>query len=134
LERLVNHGRRVETGKLHWYLVLYLLAGMRGYRRWTLRHRRELGHRDAWLAAARDAAGHDRALAIEILELHRLVKGYSDTHASGATKFATVMAMARRLDGRADAADWVRRLREAALADADGIALDGAVQTIESFL
>jgi indolepyruvate ferredoxin oxidoreductase, beta subunit len=134
LERLVNRGRRVETGKLRWFLPLYLLAGMRRFRRGTLRHRREVAHRDAWLATARDIARRDPALAIEILELQRLVKGYSDTHANAGTKFAKAMAMARRLDGRADAADWVRRVRDAALADADGVALEGAIRTIESFL
>ena len=35
--------------------------------------------------------------------------------------------------GRSDAPDWVRRLREAALKDEDGTALDGAIKTIESF-
>ena len=45
-----------------------------------------------------------------------------------------VMATARRLEGRPDAADWVRRLRQAALADAEGNALDDAIKTVESFL
>jgi indolepyruvate ferredoxin oxidoreductase beta subunit len=44
------------------------------------------------------------------------------------------MAMVRRLDGREDAAEWVRRLRQAALADAEGVALAGTIRTIESFL
>ena len=34
---------------------------------------------------------------------------------------------------RDDAADWCRRLREAALKDEEGKALAGAIQTIESF-
>jgi indolepyruvate ferredoxin oxidoreductase beta subunit len=44
------------------------------------------------------------------------------------------MAMAQRLEGRPDAADWLRRLRQAALADAEGKALADAIKTIESFL
>ena len=39
-----------------------------------------------------------------------------------------------RLQGRADAAAWARRLREAALQDEAGRALDGALRTIDSFL
>ena len=35
---------------------------------------------------------------------------------------------------REDAADWVRRLREAALKDEEGKALDGAIATIRSFV
>jgi indolepyruvate ferredoxin oxidoreductase beta subunit len=34
---------------------------------------------------------------------------------------------------RDDAPDWARRLREAALKDEDGKALDGALATIRSF-
>ena len=74
------------------------------------------------------------ALAVEILEARRLVKGYSDTHDAGEGKFSRLMAMAEKLEGRADAADWMRRLRQAALADAEGRALDDTIKTIESFL
>jgi len=45
-----------------------------------------------------------------------------------------VMTAAAKLEGRPDAADWLRRLREAALKDEDGVALDGALKTVESFL
>ena len=34
---------------------------------------------------------------------------------------------------RKDAADWVARLREAALQDEAGTALDGAIETVRSF-
>ena len=37
------------------------------------------------------------------------------------------------LAGRDDAADWLRRLREAALADEEGRALDGALATVRAF-
>jgi indolepyruvate ferredoxin oxidoreductase beta subunit len=36
------------------------------------------------------------------------------------------------LKGKSDAAAWVRRLRQAALLDEDGIALDGALKTVKS--
>ena len=44
------------------------------------------------------------------------------------------MAAAQKLEGRSDAAEWVRRLREAALKDEDGVALAGALKTVDSFL
>ncbi len=130
LDRLVNKGRRVRTTTLRWFVPLYLLAGLRRFRRSTLRHRREVAHRDAWLAAARAAAASDYALALAMIELRRLVKGYSDTHARGLSKFDKALAAAERLKGRRDAADWVRRLRDAALADEEGKMLDGAIATI----
>ncbi|MBM3647079.1 MAG: indolepyruvate oxidoreductase subunit beta family protein [Alphaproteobacteria bacterium] len=134
LRRLVDRGRRVNTGTLGGFLPLYVLAGWRRFRRSTLRHRREMAHLQAWLDQALAAARRDTALGVELLEARRLVKGYSDTHDAGQGKFSRVMAMAKRLEGRADAADWVRRLRQAALADAEGRALDDTLKTIESFL
>jgi indolepyruvate ferredoxin oxidoreductase, beta subunit len=43
------------------------------------------------------------------------------------------MAGADLVAGRPDAADWTRRLITAALADEEGRALDGAIETIRSF-
>ena len=40
---------------------------------------------------------------------------------------------AELLDGRPDAAQWVARMRDAALQDEQGNALEGAIKTIESF-
>ena len=65
--------------------------------------------------------------------MRRLIKGYSDTHARGLSKFDRVMAGALLVEGREDAADWLSRLITAALADPEGKALDGALETIRSF-
>ena len=62
------------------------------------------------------------------------MKGYSDTHARGLSKFDRVMEAALRLEGRPDAADWVQRLRKAALQDEEGVALAGALKTVDSFV
>lgn len=134
LRPLVDRGRRVRTGTVRWFLPLWLVAGLRRFRRGTLRHAEEVAHMEAWLALAHRIAPADPALAREVLECRRLVKGYSDTHARGLSKFDRVVAAAPRLLGRADAADWLRRLREAALRDEEGRALDGALATVGSFL
>jgi indolepyruvate ferredoxin oxidoreductase, beta subunit len=63
-----------------------------------------------------------------------LIKGYSDTHARGQSKFDRVLAAARRLRGRPDAAQWVRRLRQAALSEEEDTALAGALATIDTFV
>lgn len=109
-------------------------SGMHRFRRVTLRHRREIAHRDAWLKVALEAAPVNYSLAVEILQLRRLVKGYSDTHARGMSKFDRAMGAALRLRDRDDAADWVRRLRAAALADEEGTVLKEALRTIDTFL
>lgn len=133
LDRRVNKGRRVRTYSLRWFVALYLLAGLRGLRRGSLRHAEEVAHRDAWLRHAREAAVRDYALGVEVLQCRRLVKGYSDTHARGLSKFDRVTAAIRRIEGRPDAADWARRLREIAVKDTDDGSLDGALRTVESF-
>jgi indolepyruvate ferredoxin oxidoreductase beta subunit len=134
LDRVVNRGRRVRTGTVRWFLPLYLVGGLRRFRRGTLRHQRETAHRDAWLDLARTTAGSDYALAVEILKTRRLIKGYSGTHARGQSKFDRVLAAARRLRGRPDAAQWVRRLRQAALSEEEDTALTGALATIDTFV
>jgi indolepyruvate ferredoxin oxidoreductase beta subunit len=127
---MFQKGRRVRTGTVSWFLMLYVLSALKPIRRATLRHRREMTHVDEWLklAAANVARNYD--VAVEIINARRLVKGYSDTHARGQSKFDRVIGAVPLLAPRTDGADWMRRLRDAALMDENGIALDGALKTI----
>ena len=133
LDRWFSGSRRIRTHRLGSFLTLYLVGGLRGYRRRTLRHRHEQDHLVHWLAVCRQAAVTDYDLAVELLRSRRLVKGYSDTHARSLSKFDKVLQGAALVQGRQDAAKWVARLREAALQDEQGDALDGAIQTLKSF-
>jgi indolepyruvate ferredoxin oxidoreductase beta subunit len=132
LDRFVNRGRRVKTGTIRWFLVLYALSAMKPMRRRTLRHSREMAHIAQWRETALSVLPQDYDLAVEILACRRLVKGYSDTHARGQSKFDRVLSAVPMLSGRPDGAAWLRRLRQAALLDEDGIALDGALKTVAS--
>jgi indolepyruvate ferredoxin oxidoreductase, beta subunit len=133
LDRWFNKGRRLRTRSIGAFLALYFIGGLRGWRLKTLRHAQEVAHLEAWLNAAYRYLPDRYDLAVEVIRNRRLVKGYSDTHARGLSKFDRVMAGIRLVDMRADAPDWARRLREAALKDEEGKALDGALRTIESF-
>jgi indolepyruvate ferredoxin oxidoreductase beta subunit len=133
LDRRVNRGRRVRTYSLPWFLTLYVVAGLRGLRRRSLRHAVETAHRNGWLKAATDAVATNYQLGVEILQCRRLVKGYSDTHSRGLSKFDRTLAAIKLVERREDAADWARRLREAALKDSAGKELDGVIQTIKTF-
>ena len=133
LDRRINRGRRVRTDTIWGFGMLWLVAGRKPRRRGTLRHRIEVVHRDRWLDLVRRTVARDHALAVEILNCRRLIKGYSDTHVRGHSKFDRVLAALPMLDGRKDAADWLRRLREAALQDEKGDALEGALKTVRSF-
>ncbi|MEJ2624270.1 MAG: indolepyruvate oxidoreductase subunit beta family protein [Pseudolabrys sp.] len=133
LDRRVNKGRRVRTYSLAWFMTLYVLGGMRGLRRRSMRHATETAHRDEWLALATEMARKNYKLGVEVLKCRRLIKGYSDTHIRGLTKFDQVLSEVRRIQDRSDAADWARRLRKVAIKETGGEDLDGAIETIRSF-
>jgi indolepyruvate ferredoxin oxidoreductase, beta subunit len=127
---MFKKGRRVQSGTIRWFLLLYVLAAFKPWRRTTLRHRREMAHIDSWLALASQTVAKNYDVAVEIVNARRLIKGYSDTHARGESKFDRVIGAVPLVAGRTDGADWMRRLRDAALLDENGIALDGALKTI----
>lgn len=133
LDKLFNKGRRLRTDALPAFLILNFLGGLKKYRLRTRRHAVETAHIETWLADSLSASDRDYALSVELLKNRRLIKGYSDTHARGVSKFARAMQAATLLEGRDDAADWMRRIREAALQDEQGTALDGAIETVRSF-
>ena len=81
-------------------------------------------HMAAWLDKARSTAAQDYALAVEILRIRRLIKGYSDTHQRGAAKFDLVVAGVEMVRGQPDAARQVNRLIAAAREDENGTALN----------
>jgi indolepyruvate ferredoxin oxidoreductase, beta subunit len=133
LDRWFNKGRRLRTDGLPAFVALYVLGGMKRWRLKTLRHAQEVAHLEGWLSLALTYQERDYALAVEVIRCRRLIKGYSDTHARGQSKFDRVTDGIALVAGREDAADWARRLREAALMDEEGKALDGALATIRSF-
>ena len=108
LDRIVNRGRRVPVGRIFGFLQLYCVAALKPTRRSSLRHKRETAHLEAWLAQAADILPKNYDLAVEMLRCRRLVKGYSDTHARGLSKFDRVMAKAPKLVSREDGANGWR--------------------------
>ncbi|MBL8324097.1 MAG: indolepyruvate oxidoreductase subunit beta family protein [Rubrivivax sp.] len=120
VQRLGERGRTVRTSSLRGHLLLAAVAGLRRWRRGTLRFQLEDQRIEAWLADIRAALAHDPVLAQEIVRCQRLVKGYGDTHERGLRSFGLLRAMwaERRVDG-----PQLARLREAALADEHGKAL-----------
>jgi indolepyruvate ferredoxin oxidoreductase beta subunit len=130
LDRRINKGRRIRTDSLTGWLSLWFVASLRPWRRALLRHRVEMDHLEAWFDLALRHREHNYELGVEILKCRRLIKGYSDTHERGHSKFSRVLSGLPLIEDREDAADWLRRLREAALIDEKGDALDGALKTI----
>jgi indolepyruvate ferredoxin oxidoreductase, beta subunit len=119
VERFTRKGRVVATSSLRGFLMLYLVAGMKRWRRGTLRYAAETQRIERWLAQIAQAAAFNPRLAVEVAQCQRLVKGYGDTHARGLQNFESVMAAVQRA-GAALAPATLRELRDAALADEHG--------------
>ena len=119
VERFTRKGRVITTSSLRGFLMLYLLAGMKRWRRGSLRYSVETPRIEQWLEQIAQAAAINPRLAVEVAQCQRLVKGYSDTHARGLRNFETLMAATRRA-GAALAPATLRELRDAALADEHG--------------
>ena len=134
IDRWFGKGRRLRTDGVLAFSALYVIGGLKFWRRRTLRHAEEVAHLEGWLAHVNAHLPDRPDLAVEILRCRRLIKGYGDTHARGASKYDRVLAGIALVAAREDAAPWAARLREAALLDEEGKALDGALQTIRSFV
>ena len=119
VERFTRKGRIVTTSSLGGFLMLHAVAGMKRWRRSTTRYAAENAAIEAWLARIAATATTHPALAVEVAQCQRLVKGYSDTHERGVRNFETVMAALQKA-GPALAPATLRELREAALADEQG--------------
>ncbi|NIH21186.1 indolepyruvate oxidoreductase subunit beta family protein [Providencia heimbachae] len=119
LRKVAQRGRTITTSSLGGFLQLYVLAAWRRGRRSTLRYQLENGRIEKWLAAVVEAARINPALATEIAQCQRVVKGYSDTHARGLRNFQILMDIVAQ-QGNKLAPVNLRELREAALADEHG--------------
>lgn len=132
IDRRVNKGRRIRSGTVLWFLILFMMGQAKWSRRYSLRHSQELAHIEQWLTTATALLPTNYSLATEIIRCRRLIKGYSDTHSRGLSKFEKVIAMVPRLVPVPDGAAWLRRFRDAALLDEKSEALDGAILTFNS--
>jgi indolepyruvate ferredoxin oxidoreductase beta subunit len=118
-----NVGMHIKTSGVLGFLLVRSLAWLRPLRPFSYRYHEEQELIERWLALVSDAAGRDAALALEVADCARLIKGYGETHRRGKANFlAIVDALVENPptpDARAQAAA-IRKAREAALADPDG--------------
>ena len=120
----------MRTDRLGGFLTLRCIAAIKPHRRKLLRHRQEIQHLERLTTAVSEAWEADYSLAVEILKCQRVVKGYSDTHVRGHSKFDRLLKAATQLQGTTDAAASLKALREAALKDEAGTELDVALQAL----
>ncbi|MEM1153005.1 MAG: indolepyruvate oxidoreductase subunit beta family protein [Pseudomonadota bacterium] len=110
--------RHMHTNSVHGYLMFYLLAKLRRFRRGSLAHQEELEHINAWLEALQQAKTTDLELARELARCGRLIKGYSKTRERGLGHMQRILTALS--DGVVVSASALSALREAAFAGEDG--------------
>ena len=62
---------------------MYLLAGLKRWRRGTLRFHEENARIESWLARTETLAADNYLVAVQLAKAQRLVKGYGETHERG---------------------------------------------------
>ncbi len=120
LVKRIGNGKRIRPHTVRGHLTLQFIACLRHWRRRSLRHVNETTHIVQWLEQVKTLLSVDYQLGLELIRCRRLVKGYSDTHVRGNSKFDRLLLAANLLNGRASAADDLVALRKAALADTHG--------------
>ena len=116
----------LRTHSIHGFVLLRLLASLRGMRRRGTRYREEQRAIEQWLRAIEAGCAADAALGYEIALCGRLVKGYGATNARGKANLAHIVEHVAAANGQPPPARAaaVRSARDAALADEAGKALD----------
>ena len=126
---------RVNTTSVFGFLRLWTLSKLRWWRPRSLRFRDEQAQIERWLDAIARAVALSPALALEIAECARLIKGYGDTHRRGSANYAAIerAVIEPALSGALPAplaADAVASARVAALADPEGASLSRTLAEI----
>ena len=124
----VYFGMEINSTSIFGYLRFLMLAKLRGLRPYGYRFKQEQAQIESWLGLIADAARRSGALALEVAEAARLIKGYGDTHARGLANYRAIEARVIRpaLAGAIPldrAADALASARTAALIDPEGESL-----------
>ena len=127
-----SSGRTVRTTSVRGFLLMAAVASLKPRRRSSLRYAEEQAALEAWLSDICRFAPVSYDMALEIAELRRLVKGYSDTHARGRASYAAIIERTRRMPPGSDAAAHIAMLRKAALADESGERLKAALAQVDA--
>jgi indolepyruvate ferredoxin oxidoreductase beta subunit len=132
----VYFGMEINTTSISGYLRFLMLAKLRRLRPYGHRYAQEQAQIQSWLDLVAQAARQSGALALEVVECARLIKGYGDTHARGLANYAAIEARVIRPAVTGEfpltrAADAIASARIAALVDPEGESLAGCLAEID---
>jgi len=128
----LTSGRQIRTRTLRGFLMLYMLGGLKRWRRGTLRFHEENARIEAWLARLESLATDNYLVAVELANAQRLVKGYGETHERGWQNFSTLLEQVDLLAARSDGGTVLARLIDAALADEEGVGLRREISALRA--
>ncbi len=134
LSALLGEGKRVPTTKLRGFLLLSGVASLRFLRRGSYRFTLEKERAVQWMQLIKQYAPHDCDFACEIAALQRLIKGYGDTHARGIENYSRIVARLEEVSRQPNPAQTLAALRDAALKDESGAALDAMLSSLSPTL
>jgi indolepyruvate ferredoxin oxidoreductase beta subunit len=120
-----NVGMHVKTSGIAGFLLVRALAWLKPWRPRSFRYAEEQALIERWLGAIRDA--QNDVLALEIAQCASLLKGYGETHRRGLANFLAIFDALVENPATADPVEQaaaIRKAREAALADPEGLALE----------
>lgn len=123
---LFTGGKQIKTSSIHGYLMFYVLASLKRWRRGSFIYQKETGHITEWLAAIAGAARVDHEQAVELAMCGRLIKGYGETRRRGIGNLQKILQQYKSKPTLCSVD--VQQLREAALADDEGSDLTATLQ------
>ena len=127
IERLSKNGIILQTTAVHGYVLLYVVSRLKPIRRRSLRFGIEQKRIQSWIDTVEGLMAKDYELAREVAEVASLIKGYGETHRKGLHNFELVMDYLVQEKNQPVSAARIAELRNAALADEDGIKLRAAL-------
>ncbi len=132
----VYFGMEINSTSITGYLRFLMLAKLRWLRPHGIRFKQEQAQIESWLGLIAEAARQSGAMAHEVVECARLIKGYGDTHVRGLENYRRIEAQVIRpaLAGSIPperAADALASARTAALVDPEGESLAKCLAEIE---
>lgn len=124
----IHFGMEINSTSVSGYLRFLMLAKLRAVRPYGYRYAEEQAQIESWLGLIAEAATRSSALALEVAECARLIKGYGDTHARGLSNYGRIEEALIRpaIAGRMPldrAIDAIASARTAALVDPEGESL-----------
>ena len=128
LNPFFSKGRNITTTKISGFLLLYLMAKYKRFRRISYRYGRQEQFINTWLDIVSSAADRDYDYGLALARCIEIVKGYGETYERGLSRYLATVDT----ESGAKNSQEVRQLYRAALADEKGEAFEEAIASLRA--